>query len=103
MDENHFIAKKGTPIPFTAFWEAPSNIALIKYWGKTAPQIPKNPSLSFTLSSSVSQTEVFFQPSKLGKFDFTFYFEGIINVFVYDLMYSFSNVFVLFFLFHATV
>lgn len=77
MDENHFIAKKGTPIPFTAFWEAPSNIALIKYWGKTAPQIPKNPSLSFTLSSSVSQTEVFFQPSKLGKFDFTFYFEGI--------------------------
>ena len=37
-------------------WEAPSNIALVKYWGKKEPQLPANPSLSFTLSQAVSKT-----------------------------------------------
>ncbi len=31
-------------------YQSPSNIALIKYWGKHGLQIPKNPSISFTLS-----------------------------------------------------
>lgn len=31
-------------------WESPSNIALVKYWGKKKDQIPENPSLSFTLN-----------------------------------------------------
>ena len=39
-------------------WRSPSNIALIKYWGKRKEQIPQNPSLSFTLSESVSETMV---------------------------------------------
>ena len=30
-------------------WQAPSNIALIKYWGKKEIQIPRNPSLSLSL------------------------------------------------------
>jgi len=29
-------------------WQSPSNIALVKYWGKSEPQIPKNASISFT-------------------------------------------------------
>ena len=33
--------------------ECPSNIALVKYWGKKDEQIPINPSLSFTLQNSV--------------------------------------------------
>ena len=37
-------------------WKAPSNIALVKYWGKYADQIPANPSLSFTLSKCNTQT-----------------------------------------------
>jgi len=41
-----------------ASWESPSNIALIKYWGKTTDQIPMNPSLSMTLSKSVTRTTV---------------------------------------------
>jgi len=41
-----------------ASWESPSNIALIKYWGKTSEQIPMNPSLSVTLSKSVTRTTV---------------------------------------------
>ena len=32
-------------------WKSPSNIALVKYWGKSDPQIPKNPSISFTLNN----------------------------------------------------
>src|SRR6187431_2521837 len=36
---------------YTASWRSPSNIALIKYWGKHELQLPRNPSLSFTLSA----------------------------------------------------
>lgn len=39
-------------------WENPSNIALIKYWGKKGDQLPQNPSLSFTLSNSITKTRV---------------------------------------------
>jgi diphosphomevalonate decarboxylase len=39
-------------------WECPSNIALIKYWGKKEGQIPMNPSLSFTLSNSITKTTI---------------------------------------------
>jgi len=42
--------------------QAPSNIALVKYWGKTDPQIPKNASLSFTLKNSLTQTTLQFKP-----------------------------------------
>lgn len=41
-------------------WESPSNIALIKYWGKRDIQIPSNPSISFTLSKCKTTTEVHF-------------------------------------------
>ncbi len=37
-------------------WESPSNIALVKYWGKYNNQLPANPSLSFTLKTCVTQT-----------------------------------------------
>lgn len=36
---------------YSASWRSPSNIALIKYWGKHGLQLPRNPSLSFTLSA----------------------------------------------------
>ena len=42
----------------TVKWESPSNIALVKYWGKTGNQIPANPSISFTLSESKTITEI---------------------------------------------
>ena len=59
MNLNAFISKAAAPVNFITSWEAPSNIALIKYWGKEDIQIPKNPSLSFTLSSSaVSYTHL---------------------------------------------
>jgi len=39
-------------------WRSPSNIALIKYWGKRQNQLPQNPSLSFTLDKSFSETSL---------------------------------------------
>ncbi len=39
-------------------WRSPSNIALIKYWGKFGRQLPRNPSISFTLSQSHTNTKV---------------------------------------------
>jgi len=39
--------------------EAPSNIALVKYWGKYGVQLPMNPSISFTLNKSQTQTTVY--------------------------------------------
>ncbi len=41
----------------------PSNIALIKYWGKYAGQIPANPSISYTLSNCHTKTEINFDPA----------------------------------------
>ena len=39
-------------------WSSPSNIALTKYWGKHGDQLPRNPSVSFTLSEARTETEV---------------------------------------------
>lgn len=40
---------------------APSNIALIKYWGKYLSQIPANPSISYTLTNCHTNTELSFE------------------------------------------
>ncbi len=58
-------------------WRSPSNIALVKYWGKRGVQIPQNPSLSFTLQNSFSEMEIGFESAK--GFDIDFYFEGKAN------------------------
>lgn len=44
----------------TAYEVCPSNIALIKYWGKYENQIPANPSISYTLSQCRTITEMEF-------------------------------------------
>lgn len=40
---------------------SPSNIALIKYWGKFGRQYPKNASLSITLSKAYTDTQLCYQ------------------------------------------
>lgn len=52
-------------------WRSPSNIALIKYWGKYPGQIPANPSLSFTLRESFTETQLSLAPGPGGR-DFHF-------------------------------
>jgi diphosphomevalonate decarboxylase len=45
-------------------WRAPSNIALIKYWGKRDHQLPDNGSLSITLEHSSTTTALSFRKKK---------------------------------------
>jgi diphosphomevalonate decarboxylase len=39
-------------------WQCPSNIALVKYWGKQEGQLPSNPSLSMALTLSYTETSI---------------------------------------------
>lgn len=62
-------------------WQSPSNIALVKYWGKKENQIPANPSISFTLNNCKTTTRLDFQLKDTSErkgdlFNFEFYFEG---------------------------
>ena len=41
-------------------WRSPSNIAIVKYWGKHGIQLPRNPSVSFTLDAAHTDTKVSF-------------------------------------------
>lgn len=59
-------------------WQSPSNIALVKYWGKMENQIPANPSISFTLDHCRTTTTLKFQKKQnpAAEFDFELLFEG---------------------------
>lgn len=48
---------------FSTEWTSPSNIALVKYWGKYDKQIPANPSISFTLNNCHTKTKTTFSKS----------------------------------------
>ena len=80
MSEKEFI-----PAPYTTLKEegtvsysSPSNIALVKYWGKRENQIPANPSISFTLAACVTKTSVQYKKKakKSEEFSFDLFFEG---------------------------
>ena len=55
--------------PGKVTWKSPSNLALIKYWGKHGVQLPKNPSISFTLNSAFSSTSMAFKAKESGDQD----------------------------------
>jgi diphosphomevalonate decarboxylase len=57
-------------------WQCPSNIALVKYWGKHGEQLPRNPSLSFTLREAHTQMSLAYQPSGQRGVSVDFSFEG---------------------------
>ncbi|TDE45456.1 diphosphomevalonate decarboxylase [Flavobacterium rhamnosiphilum] len=65
-------------------WSAPSNIALVKYWGKKDNQIPANPSVSFTLNNCKTITKLAFAKKDIStalnvtsnSFSFDLLFEG---------------------------
>lgn len=60
-------------------WRSPSNIALVKYWGKRPVQIPANPSLSMTLSKAYTEMGLTFRRLEKGEARLEFLFEGLKN------------------------
>lgn len=56
---------------------SPSNIAIVKYWGKHGNQLPNNPSISFTLSNCYTETKVTYSKIENQEIvEMDFYFEG---------------------------
>ncbi|WP_405204989.1 diphosphomevalonate/mevalonate 3,5-bisphosphate decarboxylase family protein [Aquimarina sp. LLG6339-5] len=57
---------------------SPSNIALVKYWGKRPVQLPENPSISFTLDTCKTKTILRYEKleSISENFQFELFFEG---------------------------
>ena len=78
MKSEDFIFQTTAALKGKTTWTAPSNIALVKYWGKHGKQLPKNPSLSLTLSNCVTKTALDYHPNKVpsDNISFNFNFEG---------------------------
>lgn len=77
--EKDFIANlPSTSVEKGSFeWSSPSNIALVKYWGKKENQIPANPSISFTLNNCKTITKLTFEKKYSNNtFSFDLLFEG---------------------------
>ncbi len=74
MTEKDFISRNSSIslIEGKVKWKAPSNIALVKYWGKKAGQIPANPSISFTLDACSTTTTLDFVPKNTPSDEFSF-------------------------------
>ncbi len=79
MDTKKFIfsEEKKAVQSLEVSWQTPSNIALVKYWGKTEPQIPMNSSISFTLNECHTKTSISFEKTINPELDFELFFEGI--------------------------
>ena len=75
MNTNSFIFQTNVQGQYRTVWQAPSNIALVKYWGKYGEQLPENPSISFTLSQCFTNTEVSFSEREPGGVAFDFLFD----------------------------
>lgn len=59
--------------------KSPSNIAIVKYWGKHGNQLPNNPSVSFTLSRCFTETSVTFEHNNTNDYTLSFLFEGKVS------------------------
>lgn len=72
-------------------WRSPSNIALIKYWGKHGIQLPQNPSLSFTLSKSYTETSIHYRFNEEKGLSISFLFDGQHNESFENRIYKYLN------------
>ena len=61
---------------FSVSASSPSNIAIVKYWGKHGNQLPNNPSISFTLSRCHTETQIKVNENNGEKYSMQFFFEG---------------------------
>lgn len=57
-------------------WISPSNLAIIKYWGKHGNQLPQNPSISLTLDAAHTKTSIEYYYSVPDSEWIEFYYDG---------------------------
>lgn len=57
-------------------WRSPSNIAIVKYWGKHGRQLPRNASISLTLSAAHTDMYIDYGPRVVGRMVEDFQFAG---------------------------
>ena len=78
MKEQEFIPKSYTfaPQKGSVTSKSPSNIALVKYWGKHGEQLPENTSISFTLQNCHTTTSLYFEEKQEAAFQFEVYLDG---------------------------
>ena len=55
-ENSQLILNTSHPTQGSVSWRSPSNLALIKYWGKHGRQMPRNPSVSITLDNAYTET-----------------------------------------------
>lgn len=55
------VVDRGVLTDGSVSWRSPSNIALVKYWGKHGEQLPRNPSISFTLQEAFTETTLHYR------------------------------------------
>ncbi len=81
MDYTPDVFKNYHPVQGEVSASSPSNIALVKYWGKMENQIPANPSISYTLSQCKTNTTLQFSPKRTKdlRFRIQVFFEGALN------------------------
>lgn len=71
--KNMYMKQVDIKIPAEGYcvsYQSPSNIAIVKYWGKKGEQIPANASLSLTLSECRTETHMMVKPSKVANEDY---------------------------------
>lgn len=79
-------------VPVFVSWQSPSNIALVKYWGKTGRQLPVNPSVSMTLSQAFTLTTLTALPRRSeGPVELDFWFDGKQNPAFGERMQKFAD------------
>ena len=95
FSETYKNSKSGDRFPGRAVsgrngWRSPSNIALVKYWGKRSLQLPMNPSISFTLKGCFTETtiEYEFNPER-PKCELQYHFEGTLNENFYERVHDY--------------
>ncbi len=77
-------------------WRSPSNIAIVKYWGKKEVQLPVNPSISFTLEKSYTETTISYESGN-GRIEFLYdgqpnsFFEQKVKRFIHSLNLKFLS------------
>ncbi len=73
------LSNPATVEPGAIRWSSPSNLAIIKYWGKYGQQLPRNPSISLTLDAASTDTTLYYEPkesSDIKGIDLQFLFNG---------------------------